>query len=691
MSRSPAVPAHPAPAHPVAACRVHRRSAALGGLLCALALLAGAAPAVATVETPAVASTGGPPVLLSHSDPVSADQTGLTAVHPVRRVDTRPGASNVGGFAGRVDATVRSFVVTGSGVPTDATAVVVNIIAVDPLGAGFLTVWPAGTPQPLASTLNMVAHRTVTNNATVALGAGGAVSVAVGATSAYVVLDVQGYYAQASGAAFVPVIPTRVIDTRDGTGGPRRPLQPGETRDYTLSGLPTGTTGVVLNVTSTDPSVSGYLTIWAKGTARPATSNLNPRPGAAVPNLVTTGLTAGALSVYNGVGTVDVVVDVQGYLVTTGSGSFHPAAPHRTLDTRDGTGAPLARLAAGQTITVDVGGSGAGAVALNITGVSPTEATFLTVWPAGTTRPYASSVNLQRAQVAANAVLVPATDGRVSIYNSRGTLDVVVDTVGTFTGVARPSAAPAQASSVSIVPTAPVATAVPGGPAAPVVPVARAASPAVPPAPAASPALTTGPGDPNAYSITHYSDGSVIRWNPCTPVHWRANLAQAPAGALTDVQHAFALLSQGSGITFAYDGATSAVPQVSWKASWPAGQAPLVVAWAPAPGHAASSDLLPGGAVIGEGGWVARGGGGSPLQIVNGFVVLDTGYTGLGAGFGPTGRGQLLLHELMHSLGINHTTDKAQQMYPSVTGKAGVLGAGDLTGLRLVGRTAGCL
>jgi hypothetical protein len=51
------------------------------------------------------------------------------------------------------------------------------------------------------------------------------------------------------------------------------------------------------------------------------------------------------------------------------------------------------------------------------------------------------------------------------------------------------------------------------------------------------------------------------------------------------------------------------------------------------------------------------------------------------------------MHELGHSIGLDHPriADKAQIMYPTLSRKYAVWGAGDLTGLKVLGRNSGCL
>lgn len=122
---------------------------------------------------------------------------------------------------------------------------------------------------------------------------------------------------------FQAIEPCRLADTREApfnVGDRSTPLGAKET--LTLSGwgdvgkcsLPTGTTGLSLNVTATDATAPTYLQIMPTGGTPGASSNLNPMPGTpATPNAVTTLLADdGTFSVYNLAGTVNVIVDVVG-------------------------------------------------------------------------------------------------------------------------------------------------------------------------------------------------------------------------------------------------------------------------------------------------------------------------------------------------------------------------------------------
>jgi len=139
-----------------------------------------------------------------------------------------------------------------------------------------------------------------------------------------VIADVEGWFGAAvippSGSTYFGISPTRVLDTRDGTGrgGAVGSLGPSGTIDLQVAGVggvpASGVTSVVLNVTATDPSgPESFLTLFPAGTVRPVASNLNFVAGETVPNLVVVRVQAGKVSIYNNVGSTNVVADVQGW------------------------------------------------------------------------------------------------------------------------------------------------------------------------------------------------------------------------------------------------------------------------------------------------------------------------------------------------------------------------------------------
>src|SRR3978361_931034 len=105
-------------------------------------------------------------------------------------------------------------------------------------------------------------------------------------------------------------------------------------------------------------------------------------------------------------------------------------------------------------------------------------------------------------------------------------------------------------------------------------------------------------GNPKDYSVNTYA-GQRMRWNPCTAVHWRADLRNAPPGALATVKAAVATLSSKSGIPFVYDGGAPWIPQ---KGNY-AQPASLVVSFGRRPGRPSASNYLTGGSNVGYGGY----------------------------------------------------------------------------------------
>lgn len=117
--------------------------------------------------------------------------------------------------------------------------------------------------------------------------------------------------------------PCRIADTRgESQVGPRgTPIGPDEAHVVDAHGtngncdIPAEASGLSLNVTAVGASEPTNIRVFPAGGAVPTAANLNPAPGAApAPNAVTTGLNdMGQFSVFNKFGSVDVVIDVNGY------------------------------------------------------------------------------------------------------------------------------------------------------------------------------------------------------------------------------------------------------------------------------------------------------------------------------------------------------------------------------------------
>ncbi len=265
------------------------------------------------------------------------------------------------------------------------------------------------------------------------------------------------------GSTYNSLSPTRILDTRNGTGtAGTNTVGEGGTIEVKVTGVSnvpaTGVTAVALNVTAANASgPASYLTVFPTGTTRPLASNLNFDQGTSIPNLVVAQVgTDGKVSIYNNKGSVHVIGDVQGYYTNvggvTGGSTFKPVDPLRLLDTRNGTGTGgvTAKVPAGGTIELkvtDVGGvpaTGATAVVLNMTTTQATgPESFLTVWPAGESRPPVSNLNFAAGPPSTNAVVVRVgLDGKVAIYNNLGSTDVIADLNGWFAAPVAAGTAP---------------------------------------------------------------------------------------------------------------------------------------------------------------------------------------------------------------------------------------------------------
>jgi IPT/TIG domain len=267
---------------------------------------------------------------------------------------------------------------------------------------------------------------------------------------------------------YTPLAPFRILDTRSGHGDP---LGPGAARTLRVTGvgsppIPADAGAAVLNVTEVDGTAGSLLTVYPTGTLRPNASNLNFAAGTVTANLVTATLgQGGSVSIYNALGTVNVLVDVEGYFeppdTATPLGEFHPISPLRVCDTRSArTPTPCSvhgQLVGGTPMVVNVTGSAttsipndgtAEAAVLNVTGVSGTLATYISVFPTTTSGscaynashpPSISTLNLTAAAVDANRVMVElgpeaqgGPDTSVCVYAAVGKINVILDANGWY-------------------------------------------------------------------------------------------------------------------------------------------------------------------------------------------------------------------------------------------------------------------
>ncbi|MDX3536136.1 PKD domain-containing protein [Streptomyces sp. MB09-01] len=247
------------------------------------------------------------------------------------------------------------------------------------------------------------------------------------------------------GSDFTPHAPTRLLDTRNGTGAVAGKVAGRGTARVKVAGnakVPAGVTAVVLNVTVTNTIADGHVTAFpGKGSVRPITSNLNYTAGQSVPNLAIVPVgTDGYVELFNGGWSpVDLIADVTGYFTPSEASGYTSLSPVRAVDTREGLGTAKGQVPGQGSFEVQISGkngvpAGIKAVALNMTVTNPREDGHLIAYPSGQQAPITSNVNFTAGQTVANAVIVPVgPDGKIAIRNGAWAgADVVVDVVGYY-------------------------------------------------------------------------------------------------------------------------------------------------------------------------------------------------------------------------------------------------------------------
>ena len=246
----------------------------------------------------------------------------------------------------------------------------------------------------------------------------------------------------APAASFHSVVPFRALDSRTPTGGWSTQLGAHQSRDLHVTGglVPDSASAVVMNVTTTNATAPSFLTVYPSGDSTPTASNLN-FGGATVANLVVSRVGVGGnASFYNENGSVDVVADIVGYLDdgTVAGDHFVGLSPTRTLDSRSGAGGWMTPLQAGETRSMavrNVGGvpGNASTVVMNVTVTQGTANSFVSGFPSAAALPISSNLNFAAGQTISNLVVTQmGADGNVSLFNSAGSVDVIVDVVGYF-------------------------------------------------------------------------------------------------------------------------------------------------------------------------------------------------------------------------------------------------------------------
>lgn len=286
------------------------------------------------------------------------------------------------------------------------------------------------------------------------------------------------------GGEFHALTPTRILDTRPGQdvspsyeGAKQLVVGPTTNKsgewDFEplgLGGLPTDASDVlaiVANVTVTQPSRAGFVSVYPKGFefggadgSGQVSSLINFQVADNVPNMAIVGLDEnGVLTINAGApqaGTYHLIIDILGFISTSqydeAGSRLEVVTPGRVLDTRNSS-----PIGAGQTRELQLRGadtiaipnstvvtdivpnrSSVTAALVNLTLInngSGTQSTFLAATPEqlDTSGSIISSSNVGNGGVKATTTVVPiAADGTIKLYNRFGNLHVAVDVLGFF-------------------------------------------------------------------------------------------------------------------------------------------------------------------------------------------------------------------------------------------------------------------
>jgi hypothetical protein len=300
----------------------------------------------------------------------NTDGTAAGGFVPVakRLVDTRSGT----GSAKAAIAPGKSIDVqiTGAnGVPSGASAAVVNLIAVNSTDAdGYLTPYATGGTKP-ANSLHYAPSETTSVQAQLPLSAAGKMTIANSSTTTNLVVDLQGYFTAAGtgGAVFTPSY-GRAYDSR---ASGNTALAKNETRSIQIAGtagvpvMGSGITAVTLTLIVAHGGSAGYADVYADGKTNPGTSAVNFQPDEIQTNTITVPLGAnGKIALRNAAEATNYVVDVQGWYI-------NPVAPTISCPQPYAAGAwinavPTADISC--TVSMPATGDGAGMLTADVNG-----------------------------------------------------------------------------------------------------------------------------------------------------------------------------------------------------------------------------------------------------------------------------------------------------------------------------------
>lgn len=392
---------------------------------------------------------------------ITGNQGLYNPVTPARIIDT---ATGLGGIKGplKINQTVE-FVVTGKGgVPaTGVSSVVLRATALSPTEHGYLTLYPADGPKPTTSNLVFTGGgSTVTNTLNILPSSTGKIKIFSYSnnTNPYY-FDVIGYYSAPTGPNglhFIPVNPSRIADTRSGVGVSKAQIPANGTIDIQITNrgniadtfLGAKTKVATINITTIAPKTAGQLLVWPADQVKPLVGSIAYPAGSSSANEITTNLSPdGKVKLLNNNNSpVDISIDGLGFYAQTTSGQaqtmpgsrYVAIQPTRLVDTRTNTGGSKKPLNPAEVRNFKIAGTNniptnAKAVVTNIGVSDQTSAGHLRAWQAGSPLPETSILNFIPHYLANNSsTVIPSSTGEISVHNSSGSSNVIIDAYGYF-------------------------------------------------------------------------------------------------------------------------------------------------------------------------------------------------------------------------------------------------------------------
>ena len=289
--------------------------------------------------------------------------------------------------------------------------------------------WPCADNKPVASSVNYAAVEDIPNTVIASPDVYGKLCLD-SSTPVNLIVDMSGWFI--SGDELNTFTPQRAFDLRT-TGlvvTPNTPYAFQMTGNFGIP--PSGASSVVLNVTATGATESGYITVWPCDQPQPNTSNLNYLPNQDIPNAVIATIDSRGQVCFASSSPTFLIADISGWFAQ--SSNLNVITPQRLLDTRSAQ-----RVSATPTYVLDlsatspVSAGAATAVVLNVTATRATGSGFATVWPCDESQPPTSNLNFDANEDIPNLVVTKVSASNTVCFSASTPVHVIADLMGWFT------------------------------------------------------------------------------------------------------------------------------------------------------------------------------------------------------------------------------------------------------------------